>query len=100
MSTIPATLSYRDFLDKVGTLTKPRYSDPDINYGTLHDEVIARLGDKPINTYSEFLASCGNLGSVFYWDLYSKLYPENLNSKENKKIGGKRKTRKSRRMKY
>jgi len=95
MTTIPKTLSYKDFLDKVGKLDKPRYSDPEISYGDLHDKVIERLGDKSISNYSEFLGMCGNLGHLFYWDLYKKLYPENANSKE-KKIGGKKKTRKSR----
>jgi hypothetical protein len=102
MTTIPKTLSYKDFLDKVGFLNKPRYSDPDISYGDLHDKVIERLGNKPIANYSEFMSMCGNLGHLFYWDLYKKLYPENANSKE-KKIGGKSKTRKSkatRRKKY
>lgn len=96
---IPKTLKYTDFLDKVGKLEKPKYSDPEINYGDLHDKIIERLGDKPIKNYSEFLDTCGNLGNLFYWDLYKKLYSEN----ENAKKGGKRKSRKSRstrRIKY
>lgn len=102
MTTIPKSLTYTDFLDKVGKISQTSYSDPPIIYHNLYTLVIQRLGDKPIKSYSEFLDKCGNLGHLWYWDLYSKLYPENENSKASKKNkkGGRRKykTRRSKKL--
>lgn len=96
---IPADLSYPDFLDKVGLIEKSNFSGPPIYYWDLYELVIKRLGGQSIKTYREFLDKCGNLGNLFYWDLYVKLYKDNENVKVSKKNnkntkGGKR--RKSR----
>lgn len=92
---IPKDLSYTDFLDKVGFLQKANGMGKDILYGDLHDLVIERLGGQSIDTYKEFMDKCGNLGNLYYWDLYRKLYPDNKNVKNSakKNAGGTRRNR-------
>jgi len=101
MTTIPSSLTYTEFLDKVGKIRQTSYRDPPIIYHNLYTLVIQRLGDKPIKSYSEFLDKCGNLGSLWYWDLYTKLYAENENSKASKKNkkGGRKRRCQTRRLK-
>lgn len=103
MTTIPKSLSYPDFLSKVGKISEGYLGGNKIQYHDLYTLIIERLGDQPIKNYSEFLDKCKNLGNLIYWDLYQKLYPENENVKESKKVkgskkeGGTRKGRKSNR---
>jgi len=86
MTTIPKTLTYGEFLDKVGKLDKADPKGAEIFYHDLFKTVIDQGGNKPIATLSEFKATYNNLGNIDYKVLYERLY--------NKK-GGKRKSRKS-----
>lgn len=88
---IPKSLSLNDFKAKINPIksaaTKIQLSE--IELSNLHGLIIERLGNVDIKDYPQFLDHCGNLGNIFYHDLYVKLYPE------NQKQGG----RKSRRVK-
>jgi hypothetical protein len=97
MTTIPKTLTYPDFLSKVGKIPEG-YGGTKIQYHDLYKLIIERLGDQPIKNYSEFMEKAKNLGNLIYWDLYQKLYPENENVKAEIKRVAKQKagTRKGR----
>jgi hypothetical protein len=93
MTTIPLSLTYTDFLDKVGKIRQSSYRDPPIMYHDLYTLIKERLGGKSIKSFEEFKDKCGDLGTLIYQDLYFKLYPDNDNSKastRNKKGGRKR----------
>ena len=87
MTTIPKTLTYEEFLNKVGTLDKADSKGAEIFYHDLFRKVKSLVGDKPIATLSDFKQfTNNNLGNIDYKVLYERLY--------NKK-GGKRKSCKS-----
>jgi hypothetical protein len=76
---IPKTLTYRDFLNKINIhkLNGKIMSFPtSIWPRTIYDLLMIRVSGREIKTFNDFYGCCGDLGYVYYKELYEKLFKE------------------------